>query len=109
MRRKILKSPICLICGEDEESVEHMLLVCDWTTGIWFKCCFGLKICKEKITPPFDRWLLEKYRELRKSGREDVMTRNMVPLSLCGSTLRSPHGCQAQYMENMGSIASLVM
>ncbi|KAK3184540.1 hypothetical protein Dsin_031826 [Dipteronia sinensis] len=31
------------------------------------------------------------------------------PLSLCGSALRSPHGCHAQYMANMGSIASLVM
>ncbi|KAG5551360.1 hypothetical protein RHGRI_009691 [Rhododendron griersonianum] len=31
------------------------------------------------------------------------------PLSLCGSTLRSPHGCHAQYMANMGSIASLVL
>ncbi|CAK7349128.1 unnamed protein product [Dovyalis caffra] len=31
------------------------------------------------------------------------------PLNLCGSTLRSPHGCHVQYMENMGSIASLVM
>ncbi|KAF5741372.1 Phytochrome C isoform 1 [Tripterygium wilfordii] len=31
------------------------------------------------------------------------------PLSLCGSTLRSPHGCHALYMANMGSIASLVM
>ncbi|KAG8098182.1 hypothetical protein GUJ93_ZPchr0013g34211 [Zizania palustris] len=31
------------------------------------------------------------------------------PLSLCGSTLRAAHGCHAQYMMNMGSIASLVM
>ncbi|PIN20367.1 hypothetical protein CDL12_06958 [Handroanthus impetiginosus] len=31
------------------------------------------------------------------------------PLSLAGSTLRSPHGCHTQYMANMGSIASLVM
>lgn len=31
------------------------------------------------------------------------------PLSLCGSTLRAPHGCHAQYMANMNSIASLVM
>lgn len=30
-------------------------------------------------------------------------------LSFCGSTLRAPHGCHAQYMANMGSIASLVM
>eukprot|EP00250_Pteridium_aquilinum_P009655 c18832_g1_i2 orf=529-3873(+) len=31
------------------------------------------------------------------------------PLSLTGSTLRAPHGCHAQYMGNMSSIASLVM
>ncbi|KAH6801069.1 phytochrome C [Perilla frutescens var. hirtella] len=31
------------------------------------------------------------------------------PLSLAGSTLRSPHGCHAQYMANMGTIASLAM
>lgn len=31
------------------------------------------------------------------------------PLCLVNSTLRSPHECHAQYMENMGSIASLVM
>nr|AHZ63962.1 phytochrome [Podocarpus rubens] len=30
-------------------------------------------------------------------------------LNLCGSTLRAPHGCHAQYMSNMGSIASLVI
>ncbi|XP_051178273.1 phytochrome C [Lolium perenne] len=31
------------------------------------------------------------------------------PISLCGSSMRAPHGCHAQYMANMGSIASLVM
>ncbi|KAF0915513.1 hypothetical protein E2562_036546 [Oryza meyeriana var. granulata] len=31
------------------------------------------------------------------------------PISICGSTLRAPHGCHAQYMVNMGSVASLVM
>jgi phytochrome B len=31
------------------------------------------------------------------------------PISLAGSTLRAPHGCHAQYMGNMNSIASLVM
>ncbi|KAJ4977508.1 hypothetical protein NE237_002614 [Protea cynaroides] len=33
----------------------------------------------------------------------------MQPLCLVNSTLRSPHGCHAQYMVNMGSIASLVL
>ncbi|KAI4371374.1 hypothetical protein MLD38_019617 [Melastoma candidum] len=31
------------------------------------------------------------------------------PLCLVGSTLRASHGCHAQYMANMGSIASLAM
>ncbi|CAN6997232.1 unnamed protein product [Brassica rapa subsp. trilocularis] len=31
------------------------------------------------------------------------------PITLAGSTLRAPHGCHAQYMSNMGSVASLVM
>lgn len=31
------------------------------------------------------------------------------PISLAGSTLRAPHGCHAQYMGNMNSVASLVM
>ncbi|XP_020589069.1 phytochrome A [Phalaenopsis equestris] len=30
-------------------------------------------------------------------------------ISFCGSTLRAPHSCHIQYMENMNSIASLVM
>ncbi|KAK9147166.1 hypothetical protein Sjap_007069 [Stephania japonica] len=32
-----------------------------------------------------------------------------LDLTLCGSTLRAPHSCHLQYMESMGSIASLVM
>ncbi|KAI5683049.1 hypothetical protein M9H77_04277 [Catharanthus roseus] len=31
------------------------------------------------------------------------------PLSLCGSTLRAPHGCHALYMANMGTSASLAV
>ncbi|XP_076943168.1 phytochrome B-like [Bidens hawaiensis] len=33
----------------------------------------------------------------------------MQPLCLVGSTLRAPRGCHAQYMANMGSIASLAL
>ncbi|XP_042486917.1 phytochrome B-like isoform X2 [Macadamia integrifolia] len=33
----------------------------------------------------------------------------MQPLCLVGSTLRAAHGCHAQYMANMGSIASLAL
>ncbi|XP_076935037.1 phytochrome C-like [Bidens hawaiensis] len=39
-----------------------------------------------------------------------VQTKDLSqPMNLSGSGLRAPHGCHAQYMANMGSIASLVM
>jgi phytochrome B len=31
------------------------------------------------------------------------------PITLAGSTLRAPHGCHAQYMGNMGSVASVTL
>ncbi|KAG0619763.1 hypothetical protein M758_4G163100 [Ceratodon purpureus] len=31
------------------------------------------------------------------------------PVTLAGSTLRAPHGCHAQYMGNMGSVASITL
>ena len=31
------------------------------------------------------------------------------PITLAGSTLRAPHGCHAQYMTNMGSVASITL
>lgn len=38
-----------------------------------------------------------------------VLQDEKLDLTLCGSTLRAPHSCHLQYMENMNSIASLVM
>lgn len=45
------------------------------------------------------------------AGQVKVLQDEKLPfdLTLCGSTLRAPHSCHLQYMENMNSIASLVM
>ncbi|KAK9913636.1 hypothetical protein M0R45_037446 [Rubus argutus] len=56
-RRKLLKSPICSICGEFEESVEHCILLCAWTECTWFGSSLGLLIPKQAITT-FDAWLI---------------------------------------------------
>ena len=50
-----------------------MLLVCEWTRGVWFNCCWGLKIEKEKITT-INEWLLQVYEGLRKVEREELVT-----------------------------------
>ena len=44
------------------------VLVCNWTKGVWFECCVGIKIRKKKITT-FDKWLMECMVHLKKVGR----------------------------------------
>ena len=44
-----MESLNCLLCNFGEESIEHMILECDWTRGVWFACCQGLKICRRNV------------------------------------------------------------
>ncbi|OMO88162.1 hypothetical protein COLO4_20392 [Corchorus olitorius] len=50
-----MNSATCFLCGQEDESVEHMLLGCDWTRGIWLSIC-GLRIYHESLST-FDQWL----------------------------------------------------
>ena len=72
-KRKVMRSPICGICGVEEEIVEHILLTCEWTKMVWFECWFGIRMCKERVTT-FDRWMSESMENLRKERREELMT-----------------------------------
>ena len=71
-RRKILDSPVCVKCDAGIESVEHMLLECEWTRVMWFVCCNGLRIRKERVTK-FDVWWLNSIEVLKKNGKEVMM------------------------------------
>lgn len=55
-KRKIVSDPICRICGEEAETVEHCLLLCSWTMAIWFGCNLNYKVNRKDITT-FDKWL----------------------------------------------------
>ena len=33
-KKRVLKSSVCALCGKESETIEHMLLVCEWTN-----CC----------------------------------------------------------------------
>ena len=46
----------CPMCGEGNETIEHVLLLCEWTKGVWFSSCLGLRLDKNNITI-FDVWL----------------------------------------------------
>ena len=68
----MVESPICSVCNIGEESVEHLILGCEWTKGVWLECCHRMRICKEEITT-FDAWMLKIYKELKGRGQERIM------------------------------------
>ncbi|CAL9012264.1 unnamed protein product [Prunus brigantina] len=49
-RRKISSSPICPICCNEIETVEHMLLLCTWVAPIWFGGQLNMRIDKFSIS-----------------------------------------------------------
>ncbi|OMO94917.1 reverse transcriptase [Corchorus capsularis] len=76
-KRKCLDEPICVLCGEDVESVEHLILLCPWTRKVWWQGCFGLKICIERVRT-IDQWLLEIFMEVSKLSKEAVSLKTTI-------------------------------
>lgn len=35
-KRRLCNSQLCLVCGEDAETIEHAFLLCAWTRPLWF-------------------------------------------------------------------------
>ncbi|XP_050386353.1 uncharacterized protein LOC126802719 [Argentina anserina] len=77
-KRKMVQTPLCPICGQDEESFEHLFLLCSWVATVWFGSPLGLRIDKAMITS-FDRWLYSLSNSFRDARKKDVF------LSLCSS------------------------
>lgn len=60
-RRKLIRSPLCPICHNFEESIEHILLLCPWVTAVWFGSPLGYRISNSSITT-LDNWLLDIHK-----------------------------------------------
>lgn len=57
-RRKISNSPICTICQDEEETVEHTLLLCPWTRPVW--CSLQLCHPSSRIgSATVDQWITQ--------------------------------------------------
>ncbi|OMO55184.1 reverse transcriptase [Corchorus capsularis] len=63
--KKVRTDLLCPICRDSPETVEHLLLTCEWVQGVWFGC-FDYRISKKDVTT-FDDWLVE----VCKSAREN--------------------------------------
>lgn len=53
--RKVAPTPLCPLCWEFPESVEHVLFLCPWTIGVWFASSLNYDILS--ITT-FDEWFI---------------------------------------------------
>lgn len=60
-KRKVVKSPICSICGEQLETTEHCLLLCNWTSAVWFGSSLNYALDRGRIRT-LDNWLMEVHQ-----------------------------------------------
>ncbi|XP_004301440.1 PREDICTED: putative ribonuclease H protein At1g65750-like [Fragaria vesca subsp. vesca] len=62
-KRKLTSSPMCPLCGLEDETFEHLLLLCSWVSPIWFGSPMGLRIDKQQITM-VDSWFINSYSSI---------------------------------------------
>ncbi|XP_008240710.1 PREDICTED: uncharacterized protein LOC103339206 [Prunus mume] len=70
-KRKIVNSPLCPICGQLEETVEHLLFLCPWTQAVWFGAPLSYRVNLQGFST-FDKWLLEVL-SLKDMGKKEIM------------------------------------
>lgn len=56
--KKCYDSPLCPICLEEVETIEHMLLLCPWAMEVWSLCPLDIHIRRERIYR-IEQWMLE--------------------------------------------------
>lgn len=65
-KRRCNVNPICPICGLEEETIEHALLLCDYAAKVWFGSPLSIRIDRSRITS-FHAWL----EDMLKCGKGD--------------------------------------
>lgn len=73
-KRHLTRDPICSLCGNFEETIEHVLLLCPWTQGVWFGSHLGYRHSPQLITA-LDSWLtnIMDNRSRNKYIRKDLL------------------------------------
>ncbi|KAL6279433.1 hypothetical protein ACE6H2_016314 [Prunus campanulata] len=74
-KRKISQSSMCPVCENNEESVEHLFLLCPWTAAVWFGSPLNYRVHNQSITT-FDNWLNSMFQLnlTSSSDRNQLMT-----------------------------------
>ncbi|CAL9020040.1 unnamed protein product [Prunus brigantina] len=85
-RKKLRNSPICPICNDHEETIEHTLLLCPWVEPVWFG---GLSY-KTRNKVVFDNFTPQPQQTL-KTIFDQVNERSSLKHLITSSSIRSVH------------------
>ncbi|XP_072079573.1 uncharacterized protein [Arachis hypogaea] len=68
-KKKLTKCPLCRICEEKEETVEHAILLCNWTRAAWFGAQVQCLPTYDSVKS-FAEWLKKSIQKIREEGKE---------------------------------------
>ncbi|KAI4332569.1 hypothetical protein L6164_017466 [Bauhinia variegata] len=80
-QRKICDSPLCPICGEEDETLEHLFLLCPWTQPIWFESEFQWIVDFNSLEC-IEVWLLQRF-QIIKMGHQNFNQVNALIGCIC--------------------------
>ncbi|KAJ1431379.1 Ribonuclease H-like superfamily [Sesbania bispinosa] len=76
-RRRIARANLCPICQQVSESIEHTLLLCDWTKPVWF--AFQVPIPPTLMnTTSLPSWLLSNFSEFSKAPDKGTLGKTLL-------------------------------
>jgi hypothetical protein len=59
-KRGISSDPLCVLCGEHNETISHLFMECHWSKQIWFASSLGVVFnSHDSMYVPFHKWLEE--------------------------------------------------
>ncbi|KAM1772030.1 hypothetical protein ACFX11_046776 [Malus domestica] len=85
-RRRCAASPLCLIYAENEETMEHIILLCPWVTNVWKDGSLRIKINRSSITTLADWVCIVGSQNL---GNKEVFGKTMETTQIIFSALDS--------------------
>ncbi|KAF7834734.1 ribonuclease H [Senna tora] len=77
LKRRYVSSDLCPFCGSASETIEHMMLLCDWVKELWFISPLTLRISEFAVSR-FDDWcckMLTGHSELDDFNKVDDISR----------------------------------
>ncbi|RYR08900.1 hypothetical protein Ahy_B05g076767 [Arachis hypogaea] len=91
-QRKSAITPRCSICQEEDETIEHALLLCPWTRAVWFGSSLQIVPTAYNVRS-FEKWMMNTIEKIKnETGKEhDKFLCNLGCVCWCIWKARNEH------------------